>query len=140
MELKGNFMNSAAQNISQAQIFDAVKQLPVNELEDFVDQVLIFRAKKRANSLSGAETKLLKSIYRKFSAEKSARLRHLREQLQKVDLSAGDYEELASLSDSLEVFHARRMKNLVELAKMRGLDLEAVMKQLGVKFPDYDRI
>ena len=131
-------MSSATQNMSQTQILDAVKQLPTNELEDFVKQVLVFQAKKRANNLSGAETKLLKGIYRKFSAKKLARLKHLREQLQKADLSENEYEDLASLSDSLEIFHARRIKNLVELAKIRGLGLEAMMKQLGIKFPDYD--
>lgn len=131
-------MSSVTQNMSQTQIFDAVKQLPTNELEDFINQILVFQAKKRANNLSGAETKLLKSIYRKFSAEKLARLKQLRERMQTADLSEKEYEDLASLSDSLEIFHARRMKHLVELAKIRGLSLEEMMKQLGIKFPDYD--
>ncbi len=131
-------MSSTTQNMSQAQILDAVKQLPTNELEDFVNQVLVFRAGKRAGNLSNTETRLIKNIYRKFPAEKAFLLKELRTKLTAADLSENEYENLAALSDSLEEFHARRMKNLVELAKIRGLGLEAVMTQLGIRFPDYD--
>lgn len=131
-------MSSTTQNMSQAQILDAVKQLPTNELEDFVNQVLVFQAKKRTKNLSDAETRLLKNIYRKFPTEKLARLNQLRERLEAQDLSETEYENLASLVDSLEEFHARRMKNLVALAKMRGQSLEETMAELGIGFPDYD--
>lgn len=131
-------MSSATQNMSQTQILDAVRQLPPSELEDFVKKVLVFQAKKRTNNLPDAEMRLLKSIYRTFSAEKLARLRQLRERLETEDLSENEYEELASLSDSLEEFHARRMKKLAELSKLRGLGLEETMAQIGIKFPNYD--
>lgn len=88
--------------------------------------------------MSGAETKLLKNIYRKFPAKKLARLKQLRKRLETADLSENEYEDLAALSDSLEEFHAQRMKNLVELAMIRGSSLDETMKQLGIKFPDYD--
>lgn len=124
--------------MSRAQIFDAVKQLPPNELEDFVNQILVLRAKKRFSALSDTETKILKNIYRKFSVEKLARLRSLKAKLEEADLSKNEYAELAALSDSLEEFHARRIKNLVKLSKIRGLELEETMAQLGIKFPDYE--
>lgn len=132
------FMSSATQNISQTQILDAVKQLPPSELEDFVKKVLAFQAKKRTNNLPDAEIQLLKSIYRTFTAKKLARLKQLREKLETEDLSENEYKELALLSDSLEEFHARRMKKLAELSKLRGLDLEETMAQIGIKFPNYD--
>ncbi len=131
-------MSSATQNMSQTQILDAVKQLPTSELEDFVKKVLVFQAKKRTNNLPDAEMRLLKSIYRTFSAEKLARLKQLRERLETEDLSENEYEELALLSDSLEEFHARRMNKLAELSKLRGLSLEETMSQIGIKFPNYD--
>lgn len=131
-------MSSTIQNMSQTQILDAVKQLPTNELEDFVNQVLVFQAKKRSNNLSDGETRLIKNIYRKFSEEKLARLKQLRSKSAAEDLSENEYEELALLTDALEEFHARRMKSLVELATLRGLSLEATMTQLGIRFPDYD--
>ena len=131
-------MNSITQNMSQTQILDAVKQLPTNELEDFVSQVLVFQAKRRAKNLPEAETRLLKNIYRKFSSEKLARLRELKEKRLAKELNEVEYEELASLTDSLEEFHAQRMKSLVKLAKIRGISLEETMRQLGIKLPDYD--
>jgi len=55
-------------------------------------------------------------------------------------LDETEYEELISLTDLLEEFHARRMKNIVKLAKMRGLSLEETLEQLGINLPDYDLI
>lgn len=131
-------MSSATQNMSQTQILDAVRQLPPSELEDFVKKVLVFQAKKRTKSLPDAETQLLKSIYRKFSAEKLASLKQLRKKSEVEDLSENEFAELTLLSDSLEEFHARRMKKLAELSKLRGLGLEETMAQIGIKFPNYD--
>lgn len=131
-------MSSATQNMSQTQILDAVKQLPTNELEDFVKKVLVFQANKRTNNLPDAELRLLKSIYRTFSAEKLARLKQLRGRLETEDLSENEYEELSLLSDLLEEFHARRMNKLAALSKLRGLGLEETMAQIGIKFPNYD--
>lgn len=131
-------MSSIMQNMSQAQILDAVEQLPTNELEDFVSRVLVFQAKRRAKDLPEAEARLLKNIYRKFSSEKLARLRKLKEKRQAKELNEVEYEELAALTDSLEEFHAQRMKSLVKLAQIRGISLEEMMTQLGIKLPDYD--
>lgn len=131
-------MNSATQNMSQSEILDAVKRLPNRELEDFIRKILLFRAKERAGNLSDAELKTLKSIYRTFPAEKLARLKSLKKNLEAENLSEEEYEELSALSDSLEEFHARRMKKLAELSKLRGLSLEETMAQIGVNFPNYD--
>ena len=131
-------MNSVMPNMSPSQILDAVQQLPNQELDDFVQKILTFRAGKRANSLSNVETKLLKKIYRKFPTEKLSNLRQLRKKLEEENLTEIEYRDLALLSDSLEKFHAQRMKNLVELSKMRGLGLEETMAQIGIKFPAYD--
>lgn len=131
-------MSAATQNLSSNQILEAVKKLPNNELDNLVSKVLVFQAKRRAPNLPAAETRLLKNIYQKFSAEKLARLKELREKKQIQDLNESEYEELADLTDSLEEFHARRMKNLVKLSKIRGLSLEETMAQLGIRLPDYD--
>ena len=131
-------MSSATQNMSQTQILDAVKQMPSSELEDFVQKILALQAKSRSNNLSDIEARLLKKIYRKFPAEKVSRIRQLKERAKTEDLSEIEYKNLALLSDSLEEFHAQRMKNLAELSKLRGLGLEATMAQIGIKFPDFD--
>ncbi len=131
-------MSSVTQDMSSTQIFDAVKQLPSNELEEFVNRVLVLQAKKRANNLSGEEMLLLKGIYRKFSTEKLSRLKLLREKLESEELSEQEYTELAALAEKHEEFHARRMKKLVEYTKIRGLGLEETMSHLEIKFPDYD--
>lgn len=131
-------MSSVTQNISQTQLLDAVKQLPSKELEDFVNKVLVFRAKTRSGNLSGVETKLLKDIYKKFSAKKLTRIKQLREKLETVDLSEPEFAELAALNDSYEEFHAKRMENLVKFSNLKGWSLEDTLENLGIGFPNYD--
>ncbi len=131
-------MNSAMQNISRSQIFDAVKQMPNTELEDFVQQILVHQASKRSNNPADIETRLLKKIYRQFPTGKLSNLRQLRKKLEDEELSENEYQDLALPTDSPEEFHAQRMKDLMELLKMRGLALEETMAQICIKFPDYD--
>lgn len=130
-------MSATTPEMTSKQILNAVKRLPPRELEDFVNRVLVVQAKRRAKSLPDAEIRLLKKIYRKFSPKNSARLRELREKREAQELTPDEFEELALLTDSLEEFHARRMKNLVKLAQIRGLSLEEMLAQLGIRLPDY---
>ena len=131
-------MSVTSQNLSSKQILDAVKVMPNKEFEEFFEKVLLIRANSQAINPRSNEAELLKKIYRKFSPEKLARFRFLKEKHQAGELSETEYAELAVLADSLEEFHAQRMKNLVKLSKMRGLSLEETMRQLGINLPDYD--
>lgn len=131
-------MSVTSQNLSSKQILDAVKGLPSKEFEDFVKKILVIRANSQTKKNHTNETEILKKIYRKFSAEKLIQLRYFKQKRQTSELTEIEYAELASLTDSLEEFHAQRMKNLVKLAKMRGLSLEETMQQLGISLPDYD--
>ena len=131
-------MSITSQNLSSKQILDAVKGLPNKEFEDFVEKILVIRASSQTKNLRSNEAELLKKIYRKFSLEKLVRIRDLKVKRQSEELSEPEYTELAALSDSLEAFHANRMKSLVKLSKMRGLSLEETMRQLGINLPDYD--
>lgn len=132
------FMSVTSQNLSSKQILEAVKGMPSKEFEEFVKKVLAIRANSQTNNPHSNEIELLKKIYRKFSSEKLSRIRLLKEKRQSEDLSEIEYAEFAALTDSLEEFHATRMKNLVKLSKMRGLSLEETMEQLGISLPDYD--
>lgn len=131
-------MSVTSQNLSSKQILDAVKDLPNKEFEKFFNKVLIIRANSQAKNPRSNEAEILKKIYRKFSEEKLAQIRILKQKRQTEELNETEYAELAALTDSLEEFHANRMKNVVKLAKMRGLSLEEVLQQLGINLPDYD--
>lgn len=130
-------MSVSMQNLSSNQLLDAVKQLSAQELEDFVNRVLVFRAKRQTKTLPVSESEIIKKISRRFSPEKFGRMKVLQEKRLTSELAEIEYQELASLTDSLEEFHAQRMKNLVKLSKVRGLSLEETMNQLGIRLPDY---
>jgi hypothetical protein len=125
-----------SQNLSSKQILEAIKGMPNKEFEKFFEKVLVIRANAKDSHFNEAE--ILKKIYRKFSEEKLAKIRILKEKKQSEDVSESEYATLADLAESLEEFHAQRMKSLVKLSKMRGLSLEETMNQLGIKLPDYD--
>lgn len=47
-------------------------------------------------------------------------------------LSPGDHTELVGLSDLIEETNARRIEHVIELARVRGVTLDALMTQLGI--------
>jgi hypothetical protein len=69
-------------------------------------------------------------------ADERARLRALVEKRDDETITEGEWQELAALTDRLELLHADRLGALVELAKLRGVPLDEVMSQLGIQFPD----
>jgi hypothetical protein len=43
-----------------------------------------------------------------------------------------------ALTDQFELLHADRLAALAELEKLRGVTLDELMRQLGIKFSDHD--
>ena len=52
-------------------------------------------------------------------------------------LTPDEQVELIRLSDEVEAWNARRLSLLIELARLRGTSLPAVMDQLGLSAPPY---
>lgn len=119
-------------------ILTTVRQMPIAELEQLVDQVIAIRAERVAPHLTADESVLLARINQGLSAEDRARMRALIEKRDDETIAAEEWRELAALTDRLELLHADRLAALAELAKLRGVTLDEVMKQLGIQFPDHD--
>jgi hypothetical protein len=119
-------------------ILTAVKQLPLAELEQLVDQVIAIRAERRAPHLTSDESALLARINQGLSADERARMRVLIEKRDDEAITPDELEELITLTDRLEVLHADRLAALIDLAGGRGVTLDEVMSQLGIHFPDHD--
>ncbi len=49
------------------------------------------------------------------------------------NLTPEEYRELLRLTDMAEEIQARRIQDLVELARLRGTSLSALMEELGLK-------
>lgn len=87
-----------------------------------------------AASLSPHEVKLLSAINTGFPAEFWERYHALRATGQdgNAGLSPSDRAELLDLSDRIEAAQVERLKLAVELAKLRGVPLDALLRQLGI--------
>ena len=119
-------------------ILTTVRQMPIAELEQLVDQVIAIRAERVAPHLTADESALLARINKGLSPEDRTRMRALIEKRDDETIATEEWQELAALTDQLELLHADRLAALVELAKLRGVTLDEVMSQLGIQFPDHD--
>lgn len=116
----------------------AARQMPLAEMEHLVAQMLAIRAARVAPHLTPDESALLARINQGLPDDDRASLRALVAQRDGATLTEPKWQELAALTDRLEVLHADRLGALVELAQLRGVTLAEVMRQLGVQFPDHD--
>lgn len=115
------------------ELFNTVTRLTTSELEQFIPRVLYERAKRQAPSLSHTETQLLKNINRGLSIKAQSRYNQLTQKQQERTLTPTEQEELFRLIDQIEVADAKRVGYLAQLAELRGISLDAVMLQLGIR-------
>jgi hypothetical protein len=119
-------------------ILMAVRQMPIAEMEQLVDQVIAIRAERIAPHLTADESALLARVNQGLPGDNRVRLRALIEKRDDETITASEWQELAALTDQLELLHADRLAALAELAQLRGVTLAEVISQLGIQFPDHD--
>ncbi|HXF41441.1 MAG TPA: STAS/SEC14 domain-containing protein [Blastocatellia bacterium] len=121
--------------ISTDQIFSAVSQLSLPEIERLFDRLLALQAERKASHLSEAESALMERINQSPASDARSRMMQLRAKRDDGSITDGEYEELTGLVDHSEELHADRVAALVDLAKLRGATLSDLMNQLGIQFP-----
>ena len=48
------------------------------------------------------------------------------------ELSAAEHDELLELTDTVEEFQANRVRDMIELARLRGVSLDQLVRELGL--------
>ncbi len=91
----------------------------------------VSQAKGKPKQLS--ETDLLKKINLDISEAEWAEYRHLVGLRRAERLTEQEYQALIALSDKIEIAHAKRMEYLWALAQLRGVSLDKIMTDLGIK-------
>jgi hypothetical protein len=129
-------MGTPSGRLSTEEIISAVAELSLPEIEEVFDQVLALQAERKAPHLSSAESDLLARVNAGLPIDLVERLAMLRNKRENGSITDVEYEELTRLSDQAEEVHANRLAALVELAKLRGATLPALLDQLGIHFPD----
>jgi len=108
-----------------------------------VEQVLVDWLNRAAPeshtaALPESEAALLQQINLGLSESDWQRYHALLDKRRAETLTAGERQELVSLSDRIEEANARRVSGLVELARIRDTPLETLMTDLGISMPKYD--
>ena len=118
--------------ISAQELIDAAGQLDGPELEAVSDRLLMMRASRYAPHLAQAESDLLLKINMGLPEEIWQRYTKLYAKLEPGTITDEEHAELLKLIDIVELDNARRIGHLIELARLRGTTLDALMASLGI--------
>ncbi|NCO75489.1 MAG: STAS/SEC14 domain-containing protein [Cyanobacteria bacterium] len=119
--------------LSQEDLFQAVKQLTMTELEEFTQNVIAFRAKQITPNLSKKEANLLLKINQDVDDKIKQSYEILIKKKEAENLTENEYQELLNLTDIFEKYQWKRLKNLTELATLRQCSLSHLIEDLGIK-------
>ena len=119
--------------ISALDLLQAVQQLSQPELEQFIDQMLQFKAQKKAPNLSKQESDLLLKINQDLPRELEQQYQILMEKRHQETLTELEYQQLLELTDQVEKYQAQRLEYLTQLAEIRQVSLSDLMTEMGVK-------
>lgn len=124
-------------HVSTEQLLRAVEQIPAQDLDAFVAQVVMLRAQRVAPHFPPDETALLVQINRTLPSAMQQRFDLLVSKRQAETLSQAEQQELSNLTSQIEQSDADRLAALVQLAQLRRTSLQHVMQLLGVQAPTY---
>lgn len=105
------------------------------ELSQFVVQFLesnFPEDKPQNKTLSKRETVLLQAIEAAISVETWERYHILRGKQQAETINSTESAEYATINQQIEAANVKRLASLIELAKIRAVSLDVLMKQLGL--------
>ena len=123
--------------LSSAQLLQAVELMPSEELDEFVERILLLHAQRSATHLKHTESELLLQINRGIPPELRERYEALSAKRQAETLNSEEYAELLRLTGQVEQLDAMRLTALAELARLRRTSLAELMQTLGIQPPDY---
>jgi hypothetical protein len=118
--------------LSSEELLKAVEQLNLSELEQFVSQVIVLQAQRKAIALPEAEAKLLLNINQSIPPNIQEEYEKLAAKRDDEILTDDEHEKLLKLTEEIETIQAQRIENLAELARLRGISLTTLMENLGI--------
>jgi hypothetical protein len=111
-------------------ILAGIAELDTKDLEKFMQKIGHLIARRKVAYLPEQESKLLMKINKAINAPLQARYEHLLKQNRAETITPTEHEELLRLIEKIETQNAERLENLIELARIRNVALDALMQQL----------
>lgn len=124
--------------IENEQLLQAALQMSREELEQFVARLFALKARQETPGLSERETELLMKINQGLPPNTQHRLNELIDKRQSYTITQEELQELIQLTDQAESFDVERLKQLIELAHLRGVTLDELITKLGIKPVPHD--
>lgn len=112
------------------EVIKGVAALDTHELELFLQQVTQVLAGRKAPHLSAHESDLLLKINSGYPASLVQQYDQLRSK-KEASLISEEQQTLIELADQFELLDTARMQSLIELALLRNISLEDLLKQLS---------
>lgn len=117
---------------SAEKLLQATANLSSAELEQFVNQAIILKAKRNAPNVSEIEAKLLSEINKGLSPKQQKRFDELAEKLELETMTETENREFLRLTDKVEKQDARRIEMLGKLAEIRNQSFDEMVEELGI--------
>ncbi len=108
---------------------ELIEQLAPDRLTAVVQLLEFLSESSRQPASSSEESGLIDVIQRRLSANDQQRLDDLRDRCEWVELTDAEHEELIQYEDRLEQWRVERLQALIELAKLRNIDLLTLNRQ-----------
>jgi hypothetical protein len=112
-----------------------IEQLPQNKLAAVVQLLEILTEPTSQSAANVEESRLLEIIQRRLPENEQARLNELRDRCEWGNLTEAEHQELIRYEDRLEQHRVERLEALMELAKLRNLDLVTLNQQVSAFHP-----
>lgn len=120
--------------LSTAEMLNNAALLDAQTLDQFVQNLIALRARRKLAAPGGQEAALLEKINRGLPAEQLQRFLYLQERRESETLTDLEHEELMELIAAIERLNAERVQYLGELAQLRKIPVRQLMRELGL-FP-----
>jgi len=88
--------------------------------------------------LSSEESKWLRQVNEWLPTETWGEYQELREKFRAETLTVAEHQRLTEIYNQIEIINAQRIGFIAELARLRQVPLEEMMKQLGISAPNYE--
>jgi hypothetical protein len=124
---------NTSEPIDSEQLLKQVSQFDTATLERLAFQINNLVAQRKTRHLPKREAELLQQINRGVAMAVRQRYTLLNEKLLDKTLTPEEEQEFGHLVDQIEQADVERLQNLIELAQLRNLSLDALMAQLGIQ-------
>ncbi|MCP4418960.1 MAG: hypothetical protein GY805_20275 [Chloroflexi bacterium] len=119
--------------VSPNALLKAVEEMSLDDLNEFVNAMLLVRARRIAPSITTNETELLDRINKTvLSPLEKERMRKLSDMLAEESITEEEHQELIDLTDKSELLNVERLTAVSQLATLRQKPFRDVMMELGL--------